>query len=411
MRSKGRKLATLGVMLAVLVSLVAAGGATALVDRGAVSSPVESLGEAPVPAAAPAAADKDEVRLHMAATDGWAITPDGREHYIFGFVEVPWDATYSDLLPYRGRAQLPAPLIYVEEGQKVYLKMTNIGFPVRPDLDDPHTIHWHGFPNAVPIFDGFPEGSVAIPVGRSFTYYYTAPSPGTYMWHCHFEPVEHIQMGMVGPLFVRPAQDGNDGGGDPFKGKYAYNDGDGSTEYDREFTIFVSELDSRPHELLPNVQEFEWTEYKPDYWLLNGRAYPDTLLPHDDPSLPLQPVSSLIRANAGDRVLLRFSNLGYEQHAIQLPGINFKVVGKDAKLLRGPDGADLTYWTNTLYVKPGESYDVIFTAPDVDSQTTYKLYNRNYNKLTNAGSQEAGGMVTEVQIFPGTLSGQKEPNK
>jgi FtsP/CotA-like multicopper oxidase with cupredoxin domain len=231
------------------------------------------------------------------------------------------------------------------------------------------------------------------------------------MWHCHFEPVEHIQMGMVGPLLVRPAQDGNDGGGDPFKGKYAYNDGDGSTEYDREFAIFVSELDSRPHELLPNVQEFEWTEYKPDYWLLNGRAYPQTLLPNGEPSLPLQPVSSLIRANAGDRVLLRIVNLGYEQHALQLPGIGMKVVGKDAKLLRGPDGADLTYWANTLYVKPGETYDAIFTAPSVTSETTYRLHNRNYNKMTNAGSVELGGMVTEVRVFPGTLPPQKGPNE
>ena len=72
---------------------------------------------------------------------------------------------------------------------------------------------------------------------------------------------------------------------------------------------------------------------------------------------------------------------------------------------------DFLFLSRSYKNKPGESYDVIFTAPDVDSQTTYKLYNRNYNKLTNAGSQEPGGMVTEVQIFPGTLPPQKEPNE
>ena len=347
-----------------------------------------------------------DVKIHMAASEGWINLP-GRADplYIFGFVEVPWDATYDELLPYRGQVPLPSPLIVVEEGQTVEIKLTNIGFPMRPDLDDPHTIHWHGFPNPYPIFDGFPESSIAVPVTGEFTYYYIAPAPGTYMWHCHMEPIEHIQMGMVGPLIVRPAGHPN----------WVYNDA--STEFDREFFFQLSEIDSRPHDLLPAVQEFEWTEYKPDYWTINGRAYPDTLAPNDSSS---QPYSSLVRANTGDRVLFRFSNLGYEQHALQLPRITFKVIGKDAKLLRGPDGADLSYDANSLYISPGTALDVIFTAPDItpiqsDAYGNYyplKFYNRNLNKMTNGGVSGDGGMITEVRIYPsGTLLDQTGPNQ
>jgi len=32
------------------------------------------------------------------------------------------------------------------------------------------------------------------------------PDAGTYFWHCHITPPEHLQMGMVGQLYVRPRQ-------------------------------------------------------------------------------------------------------------------------------------------------------------------------------------------------------------
>jgi len=51
-----------------------------------------------------------------------------------------------------------------------------------------------------------PDASVAINIGASFTYYYLAPDAGTYFWHCHITPPEHLQMGMVGQLYVRPRQ-------------------------------------------------------------------------------------------------------------------------------------------------------------------------------------------------------------
>src|SRR5258708_16034760 len=44
-------------------------------------------------------------------------------------------------------------------------------------------------------------------MGASFTYYRLGPDAGTYFWHCHITPPEHLQMGMVGQLYVRPRQD------------------------------------------------------------------------------------------------------------------------------------------------------------------------------------------------------------
>lgn len=328
------------------------------------------------------------IEKRYGATDGWIYMPDGTKHYIFGFNDIT-DVPENEIFEYRGKATLTAPLLDVYEGDEVYLTLTNLGFPNRPDLDDTHTIHWHGFPNQIPLWDGVPEASITVPVGRDFEYYYKPLDAGTYMYHCHFEPVEHIQMGMVGPLIVRPLLEK-----DPnYMGrKFAYNDV--ATEYDREVLIFLTELDTRPHDLVANVQEFDWTEYAPQYWLINGRSYPDTIKQEKDPSLPLQPFSSRIEAYTEEKVLLRFVNLGFENHSIQILGIPLKVVGQDAKQVRGYHGEDLSHWRNIAYVAPGQTMDVILTAP---APGKYILYNRSLHKNTNDGI-DFGGMVTEIDV-------------
>ena len=164
------------------------------------------------------------------------------------------------------------------------------------------------------------------------------------MYHCHFEDVEHVQMGMNGSIFVRPAGFPNRAYADP------------ATAFIREFAVHLNEVWTTPHDNLESIQETVWPNYKANYWTINGRCYPDTVKPNNDASLPAQPLSSLIQVNAGEATLLRFSNLGYEQQAMQLPGIRLKVVGEDASLLRNTSGlgsVDLSYETNTIYIGPG----------------------------------------------------------
>lgn len=345
------------------------------------------------------------MELRRAATDGWVKTPDGRSHYIFGFVDIT-GMPENEIVNFRGKAELMAPPLILKVGDEVYLTLTNLGTPTRPDLDDPHTIHYHGFPNQIALYDGVPEASVAVPVGRDFVYYYKPLDQGTYMYHCHYEPVEHIQMGMVGPLIVRP-QDYNPAD-HAYKTAYGYGTG---TEFDREYYIFLNEVDCHIHNLVATVQEPDWTLYKPTYWLINGRSYPDTI--NITGSFPQQPHTALIRANAGEKVLLRFVNLGFEQHAMELLGSVMKVVGIDAMRSLGMNGEDLSFYNNIIYIAPGQSIDAIFRAPGAPGMysLTLPLFNRNYTKNTLAGVGP-GGMVTEVQIFaPGTLPLQTEPNQ
>ena len=330
----------------------------------------------------------------------------------------PFTAPIGDLVPlYKGRVHNPAPTLAVESDADVFITMTNLGFEGRPDLDDAHTIHWHGFRQQVAIFDGVPEASISVPPLRDFPYYFPTRGvgfEGTYIYHCHFEDTEHVQMGMDGIIFIRPPDTGV---------KRAYDDA--STAFDREFGLLLNEIDVRPHDNLIAVQEFIWSEYDAQYYVINGRSYPDTLVgnggtgaPATTPDgfpLPLQPVSSLVQANAGDNVLVRLANLGYYQHSMQLAGIAMTVVGHDATFLTSP------YVTNTIDIGPGETRDAIFTAPDHSGgigPDVYVFKNRNLDRLVNGpdpANQAAnglGGMATEVHVHPaGTLPAQTEPNE
>lgn len=400
--------------------------------------------------------------LYYAGTDGWislptspAIPPYHPDNlapapfttYIFGFRNVSGltDAQKNDQ---KNKAQHNAPLFWVNQFDPnnpvdFRMQLTNLGLALRPDLFDAHTIHWHGFRNVIPFFDGEPSGSVSVPTGRNFTYIYRPREEGTYMFHCHVEDVEHVHMGMTGLVFVRPLQNGNTALYP--SGKYAYNDGNGTTGYDREFAMFLSEVWAESHWADAHIQLPEWSDYKADFALLNGRVYPDTLAPNSPINaaqsvhalavetdangdlvptpgyehLQFQPHSSLITCQPGERVLLRFANLGFKESAITLAGIQMRVVGRDATLLRGRDGTPTSYETDTIAISAGESYDVVFTAPPFSGGAgssgsgydSYLLYNRAYTRSNNLAAGGFGGQTTEVHVYPsGALNAQQYPN-
>jgi FtsP/CotA-like multicopper oxidase with cupredoxin domain len=108
---------------------------------------------------------------------------------------------------------IPGPLVAFDEDDEMFLTLTNVGMIMRPDLFEQHTFHFHGYPNASSFYDGVPDASIAINIGASFTYYYMAPDAGTYFYHCHITPPEHLQMGMVNQLHIRPRQDRVPSGG------------------------------------------------------------------------------------------------------------------------------------------------------------------------------------------------------
>jgi hypothetical protein len=313
----------------------------------------------------PDAADtsKGEIKCqHIGGSDGFATMGDGNQIYLFGFAPLSGlgDPAAPDTAPgiltgkpgtqnptvFAGNttqrgftepaeimnkgvlyANSPAPMIAIDEDDELFLTLSNVGMIMRPDLFEQHTVHFHGYPNASSFFDGVPDASVAINIAGSFTYYYTAPDAGTYFWHCHIAPPEHLQMGMVGQIFVRPRQNrlaaganlyqalvtandvtrtnildtrsatagqcsdilcsnatplpklvtGDTGAKHAEGNQYAYNDGDGSTRYDVEYPIQMMGFDPNFHFVGMTFNPEAFVDMKDKYFLLSGRSYPDTI--------------------------------------------------------------------------------------------------------------------------------------
>jgi hypothetical protein len=318
---------------------------------------------------------------------------------------------------------VPGPLVAFDEDDEMFLTLTNVGMIMRPDLFEQHTIHFHGYPNASSFYDGVPDASVAINIGASFTYYYLAPDAGTYFWHCHITPPEHLQMGMVAQLHVRPRQDRVPAGGslytylgyqngiglpagiaaDPrtvcnpgqdilcsatmpavntgaVEGtdllgnvqRYTYNDGDGSTAYDVEYPLQMHGFDPNFHFVGMTFNPEAFVDMKDKYFLLNGRSYPDTVAPGPQASMTSdgqmhysQPMPAIVNIPVGGKALLRMVNLSVtEYHTLQSLGVPMKEVGFNAKLLRDQAGMNTEFYTNSITLGGGESLDVILDASD-----------------------------------------------
>src|ERR1019366_4773742 len=226
---------------------------------------------------------------------------------------------------------IPAPLMAIDEDDEYFLTLSNVGMIMRPDLFEQHTVHFHGYPNASSYFDGVPDASVAINIAGSFTYYYISPDAGSYFWHCHITPPEHLQMGMEGNLWVRPRQNAvvanaslykalatytnggaavanasglynsghvisfppsgcatdvlcttplphKDNGAVQTAGaQYAYNDGSGVTQYDVEAPVQLMGFDPNFHFIGMTFNPEPFVDMKDKYFLISGRGYPDTV--------------------------------------------------------------------------------------------------------------------------------------
>jgi FtsP/CotA-like multicopper oxidase with cupredoxin domain len=357
---------------------------------------------------------------------------------------------------------IPAPLMAIDEDDEYFLTLSNVGMIMRPDLFEQHTVHFHGYPNASSFYDGVPDASIAINIGGSFTYYYLAPDAGTYFWHCHITPPEHLQMGMVGQIYVRPRQNRVPSGNDLYASLqlqetdlrtacrrpndgvtpsvstasdilcsnpvpvsdsgathgtnksgnptlYAYNDGDGSTAYDIEYPLQIHGFDPNFHFVGMTFNPEAFVDMKDKYFLLNGRSYPDTVTPgplntetSDGKHHFSQPLPSIINIPAGGKALLRISDLDVtEYQTLASLGIPMHVIGYNAKLLRDQAGNNTEYYTNSITLAGGESLDVILdTSVNPSAYTPGQVFYLYTPQLDHLSNdaENFGGLMTEVHI-------------
>ncbi|GHO47743.1 multicopper oxidase domain-containing protein [Ktedonospora formicarum] len=201
-------------------------------------------------------------RYTLYVRSAWLTMPDGKKIYTFGYTDDP-----------KGPAKIPGPMITADEGDQVIITLKNNQDPTMGAgnaMGDGHTIHLHGL-DVSSKYDGDPMTvGGSIKQGFDYTYQFTAKNAGTYWYHCHEGAPEHIQMGMYGPIVIYPRGTHSQ--------VYA-----GTPRYDKEYTFLLSEMDSKMHQedydtihnsmaMAPN-----WVQYQPDYFLINGKAWPDVM--------------------------------------------------------------------------------------------------------------------------------------
>ena len=364
--------------------------------------------------------------------DADLCTENRKEVYIFGFtgglLEVDGkiikeneylDYTNPDnwetLLSKKGMATIPSPMVWGEVDDHIYITLINLGMKYRPDLVDFHTVHMHGAHVATQI-DGFPETSFGVPMWEETeplapppkaTYFFHPEHPGTLMYHCHVEASEHVQMGMYGALVIYPSMKSLAENGITKCHKSGYWKLNGDTQchiprtainrnfaynnihsyFDKEYVMLLSDIDSLWHESVREDLPFNAIDFKPDFWLINGRSFPDTLLPHpltemDSKNINLTQINyeSYIHVKTNDKFLLRMINMGYQVVPWHIHGWHFMVTGKDShlspflKLMENYEHLDhgLTEMGFTNTIASGETYDLILTADD--KRDLYRKY-------------------------------------
>jgi FtsP/CotA-like multicopper oxidase with cupredoxin domain len=192
-------------------------------------------------------------------------------------------------------------------------------------------------------------------VPGTVSYTFTASEPGTYLYHSGTQPAVQVEMGLVGALVVRPAV-----------ANQAYNHA--ATQFDHEYLFLLTEMDERIHdevELLVAYNQpinVDTSVYKPEYWFINGRTAPDTMLDANVAWLPTQPYNIVPRMHPGEKLLMRVINAGRDMHPYHTHGNNIWVLARDGRMLESAAGAgpDLAFSDFTLRTVPGETYDAIF---------------------------------------------------
>ncbi|MCB9772645.1 MAG: copper oxidase [Candidatus Omnitrophica bacterium] len=209
--------------------------------------------------------------------------------------------------------QTPGPTIEVVEGDLLRIYVKN-------ELGEGTAVHWHGvfLPNGMDGVAGLTQK--AIEPGQTFKYEFRMKQHGTFMYHSHGDEMVQMGMGTMGFLISHPK---NPTG----------------PKIDRDFALFSNEWFVEPGTKTPNVNVM--TDF--NIFTFNSRAFPGTA--------PLV-------VKTGERVRIRFGNVGQESHPFHLHGYNFKVVATD-----GGEIPESAQWPETtVVVFPGQTRDIEFVA-------------------------------------------------
>jgi plastocyanin len=224
--------------------------------------------------------------------------------------------------------RLPSPVIRIEQGDQVKITLENGHY-------FPHSIHLHGVDHPWRLAngqgnDGVPHfGEMPAMPGDQRTYEFAPRQAGTFFYHCHVQPQDHVLMGLAGMIVVeenRPdnwLQTLNIGAG-----RVRHRSVASREHYDREYDLHYQDMDHRLHQVVQSTndtariekgihRDYKIAERKVDYHLVNGHSFPYTLR------------DALVIVAPDEVVKLRVLNSGGEPIFLHPHGHKFKVTHYD----------------------------------------------------------------------------------
>ena len=254
------------------------------------------------------------------------------------------------------------PVIEAVEGDRVRIFVTN-------KLAGPTTVHWHGIlvPSGMDGIGGLSQPSIAP--GETFLYEFTLQQHGTYMYHSHHDEMTQIAMGMVGMFVIHPRTPSG-------------------PRADQDFAIMLHEWSIPVGTDRPNPNEM--TDF--NLLTMNAKAFPATA--------PLV-------AGKGERVRIRFGNLGpMDHHPIHLHGSFFTVVATDG----GDVPESARHPETTVLVGVGQTRTIEFTADYLGDwamhcHMTHHVMNQMGHNGGNMIGVDAGDLDKKIRaVVPGYMT-------
>lgn len=329
--------------------------------------------------------------FHLYTVDGELKFADGNSTWVVGFAN--WDDRFGrapepvDREVLSKRLTVPGPEIRVKLGERIRVVMHNIGVCCAPKESGfqgvTHTIHWHGLDLVAPL-DGVPDlPAPGVSEGKEYAYEFVPDFEGTYLYHCHVDSATHILLGMYGVLVVE--------GTEP---KTIYG-----AKYDREYTLLLSEMDTKHNEAVREHGRTDMLEWKSDYFLINGRIFSANL---KNPLSSINDPRTRIVCKVGETVLLRVAAIANNHTFVLHPhGYHFEVIGTDGRKLPAP------YFKDTLPVCSGERYDLLVRIGEKHRGVCQScnigkgvsiMHDHNMSGMTSAGKYPQGALtIFEVQ--------------
>ncbi|HEY4243993.1 MAG TPA: copper oxidase [Kofleriaceae bacterium] len=315
--------------------------------------------------AAPSAAPASHLDSHLIVPNGTVALSklvDGVR--VFHLVAEPVSLTIAPGLTvaawgYNGAS--PGPVLEAVAGERVRIYVTN-------KLPEPTSIHWHGI--LVPYgMDGV-GGLTQAPIkpGQTFKYEFVFDRAGTFMYHPHVDEMTQIALGMMGMIVVHPR-------GEPRESRL------------RDFALFTHEwkvpIGARRADPLA-MNDFNVLTF-------NGASFPATA--------PLV-------AGVGDRVRIRFANLGpMDHHPLHIHGHTFELVASDG----GPVPPSARFPETTVLVPTGTTRTIELVAREpgdwpLHCHMTHHAMNQMGHDAANVIGADTRGLDAQFsRVVPNTM--------